>query len=220
LKAIVQDVRFGVRRILKHPIVATSIVLSLALGIGANVAIFSVFSAATLRPLPFEDDNRLTRVYIVPDKSDERISLRPEVFLPLREEARSFEGIVGQRFMSLAFETDEGPERVVGIGVTEGWSSTLGIEPQIGRSFSAEEEKGGLSSGVVVISHGTWQRWFGGEAEILGEQVSLAGGTYSVIGVMPVGMAYPYEAEFWLPMRVDTDQLGPWGLNVPARLGP
>ena len=220
MKAIFQDVRFGLRRIFKHPIVAFSIVLSLALGIGANVAIFSVFSAATLRPLPFEDVNRLTRIYLVPDKSDERISLRPEVFLPLREEARSFEGVVGQRFMSLAFETDEGPERVVGIGVTEGWSSTLGIEPQIGRSFSAAEEKGGLSSGVVVISHGTWQRWFGGDAAILGEQVSLAGGTYSVIGVMPVGMAYPYEAELWLPMQVDADQLGPWGLNVPARLGP
>ena len=113
LRAILQDLRFGVRRVLKRPVVAVSIVLSLALGIGANVAIFSVFSAAILRPLPFKDDSRLTRVYLVPDKSDERISLRPEVFLPLRDEARSFESVVGQRFMSLGLETEEGPERVV-----------------------------------------------------------------------------------------------------------
>ncbi|MGB5162529.1 MAG: ABC transporter permease [Thermoanaerobaculia bacterium] len=218
MKAIVQDVRFGVRRILKHPVVAVSIVLSLALGLGANVAIFSVFSAAILRPLPFKEDSKLTRVYIVPDKGNERISLRPEVFLPVRDEVRSFESVVGQRFMSLGFETEEGPERVVGIGVTEGWSSTLGIEPQLGRSFSNEEEAGGLSSGVVLISHGTWQRRFGADEEILEKQVSLAGSTYSVIGVMPAGMAYPYAAEFWLPMRVAADQLGPWGLNVPARL--
>jgi len=220
LTTILQDLRYGVRRILKHPVIATSIVLSLGLGIGANVAIFSVFSAALLRPLPFKDDSRLTRIYIVPDKSDERISLRPEIFLPLREEVRSFESVVGQRFMSLGFDTQEGPERVVGIGVTEGWSSTLGIEPQLGRSFSSEEEKGGLSSGVVLVSHGTWQRRLGGDKEVLGQQVSLSGSTYSVIGVMPAGMAYPYEAEFWLPMRVDADQLGLWGLNVPARLGP
>lgn len=215
-----QDLRFGARRILRSPVVAISIVLSLALGIGANVAIFSVFSTALLRPLPFEDDSRLTRVYLIPDKGDERISLRPEVFLPLRDEARSFQSVVGQRFMSLGFETEEGPERVVAIGVTEGWSSTLGIEPQLGRPFSADEEAGGLSSGVVLISHGTWQRRFGGDEGILGKQVSLGGGAYSVVGVMPRGMAYPYAAEFWLPMRVAADQLGPWGLNVPARIAP
>ena len=72
---------------------------------------------------------------------------------------------------------------------------------------------------MVLISHGTWQRRFGREEEILERQVALAGSTYSVIGVMPAGMAYPYDAEFWLPMRVAADQLGPWGLNVPARLG-
>ena len=220
LRAIFQDFRFGVRRILKHPVVAVSIVLSLALGIGANVAIFSVFSAALLRPLPFKEDSRLTRVYLVPEKGSERISLRPEVFLPVRDEVRSFESAVGQRFMSLGLETEAGPERVVGIGVTEGWSSTLGIEPQIGRSFSAEEEKGGLSSGVAVISHGAWQRRFGADEAILEQQITLAGSTYSVIGVMPPGMAYPYDAEVWLPIRVAADRLGPWGLNVPARLAP
>ena len=220
MKAILQDLRFGLRRVFKSPVVAISIVLSLALGIGANVAIFSVFSAAILRPLPFEDDGELMRIYLVPDKSGERISLRPEVFLPLRDEAGSFESVVGQRFMSLALETEQGPERVVGIGVTENWTSTLGIEPLLGRSFSSEEETGGLSSGVTLISHGAWQRYFGGDAQIVGRQVSLTGGLYSVVGVMPPGMSYPYGAEFWLPMRVDADRLGPWGLNVPARLAP
>ena len=219
MKAILQDLKFGIRRILKAPVVALSIVLSLALGIGANVAIFSVFSAAILRPLPFEDDTELTRIYLVPDKSGERISLRPEVFLALRDEVRSFGSVVGQRFMSLALETEEGPERVVGIGVTEGWASALGIEPQLGRSFSSQEETDGMSSGVVLISHGAWKSYFGGDARIVGQQVSLTGGVYSVVGVMPPGMSYPYGAEFWLPMRVDADRLGPWGLNVPARLG-
>jgi putative ABC transport system permease protein len=217
---MIQDIRYALRQLARHPAFTAVAILTLALGIGANTAIFSAARAALFQPLPFQDEDRLVRVYLTAETGGPLISLRPEVYLAVQERGRFFERIVAQRFTSYALATDAGPERVVGIAVSEGWSETLGVRPILGRPFLPEEEAAGEEAGVALLSHGSWQRRFGGAPSVIGEVVRLDGRPHTVVGVMPPGFTYPYEAEFWVPMRVRAGQPGVWSFNVPARLRP
>ncbi len=217
---MIQDVRYALRQLARHPAFTAISILTLALGIGANTAIFSAARAALYQPLPFEHEDRLVRIYLTPETGGPLISLRPEVYLAVRERGRFFERIVAQRFTSYALATDAGPERVVGIAVSEGWTETLGVRPILGRAFLPEEEAAGEDAGVALLSHGSWQRRFGGAPSVIGEVVRLDGRAHTVVGVMPPGFTYPYEAELWVPMRVRAGQRGVWSFNVPARLKP
>jgi putative ABC transport system permease protein len=217
---MVQDFRYALRQLARHPVFTTISVLTLALGIGANTAIFSAARAALFQPLPFEHEDRLVRVYLTPETGGPLISLRPEVFLAVRERGRFFDRIVAQRFTSYALATDAGPERVVGIAVSEGWTETLGVRPILGRPFLPEEEAAGEDAGVALLSHGSWQRRFGGAPSAIGEVLQLDGRSHTIVGVMPPGFTYPYEAELWVPMHVRAGQSGVWSFNVPARLKP
>ncbi len=217
---MIQDVRYALRQLARHPAFTAISILTLALGIGANTAIFSAARAALYQPLPFEHEDRLVRIYLTPETGGPLISLRPEVYLAVRERGRFFERIVAQRFTSYALATDAGPERVVGIAVSEGWTETLGVRPILGRAFLPEEEAAGEDAGVALLSHGSWQRRFGGAPSVIGEVVRLDGRAHTVVGVMPPGFTYPYEAELWVPMRVRAGQRGVWSFNVPARLAP
>ncbi|NIW35424.1 MAG: FtsX-like permease family protein [Gemmatimonadetes bacterium] len=217
---MIQDVRYALRQLARHPVFTAIAVLTLALGIGANTAIFSAARAALLQPLPFEHEDRLVRLYLTSEAGGPLISLRPEVFLAVQQHGRFFDRIVAQRFTSFALTTEAGPERVVGIAVSQGWNETLGVRPIIGRPFTPEEEAAGEDAGVVLISHGAWQRRFGGSPDVLGEVILLDGRPHSVVGVMPPGFRYPYEAELWVPLRVSGEQRGVWSFNAPARLKP
>ncbi|HSG00343.1 MAG TPA: ABC transporter permease [Vicinamibacterales bacterium] len=217
---MIQDVRYALRQLARHPGFTAIAIMTLAIGIGANTAIFSAARAALYQPLPFAEEERLVRVYLQAETGGPLISLRPEVYLAVRERGRFFEGIVAQRFTSYALATESGPERVVGIAVSEGWSATLGVAPILGRSFLPEEERAGEGAGVAVISHGFWQRGFGGAPSAIGEVIRLDGRAHTVVGVMPPGFTYPYEAELWVPMHVRVGQHGVWSFNVPARLAP
>jgi len=140
------------------------------------------------------------------------------VFLGVRDHADVFSSVVAQRFMDMTLATDSGPERVTGIAVSEGWTRTLGLRPLLGRAFLPEEERRGLGSGVALVSHAAWRGRFGGDPEIVGRAVSLDGQSRTIVGVMPEGLRYPYEASFWLPMSVADDASAQWGLNIQARL--
>jgi putative ABC transport system permease protein len=192
---------------------------TLGLGIGVNTAIFSAAREALSPRLPFADSERLVRIYQVPEAGSARISPRVPAFLAIRNGADAFESVAASRFTDLILTTPDGPERVIGNVITPGWLETLGVEPVLGRAFTTEEEATGQRSGVVVISHGMWQRRFGGRRDVLASVLNLNGSTYAVIGVLPRGFNYPYEAEVWIPFRPEDDTGEAfWALNLKGRL--
>lgn len=214
------NLRYAFRTLRRSPVLSAAIVLTLALGIGANVAIFGVVNAALFRPLPFAEEGRIVRIQLSP--ADESVGLAPsaDAFLFFRRNARSFSAVAGQLYTSLTMATDGGPERIAGIGVTDGWSEALGVAPALGRDFTAEEERQGRSSGVLLLSDGMWRDRFGADPAILGRTLRLDGEVFTVVGVMPPGLTYPYEAELWFPLDPERDVRGPWAFNIPARLAP
>jgi putative ABC transport system permease protein len=218
METLWQDLRFAVRMLAKKRGFTAMVVLTLAIGIGANTAVFSVVNAVLLRPLPFRDGNKMVRIYSVRGGSPPYISLRPKTFLSLKDQGQFFENIAAQRFTNFTLETPDGPERIVGIMVSEDWLETLGIEPVLGRAFLPEEEQQGNASGVVLVSHGFWERRFGSDPNILGQTVQLNGEPRTLVGVLPPGFNYPYDSELWIPMNLHQDVTGTWGLNVQARL--
>lgn len=220
MDTLLQDVRFALRQLRRRPTFTAVAVLTLGLGIGAATAIFNAAEVALFRRLPFEHEDRLVRVFRVPEAGMPRISLRPRSYAAVERRGRFFDRIVAQRYTTFAHPTDAGPERMVGIAVTAGWAETLGVRVHLGRTFTPEEERLGAASGVVLLSYGAWQRRFGGDERALGRRIELNGRPYEVVGVMQPGLSYPYNAELWVPMRVEDEQVGPWSFNVQARLRP
>jgi len=218
VRDLLHDLRVTFRIMRRRPLLTVSVVAILGLGIGANTAIFQVFSATFLRPLPFAHEEQLVRVYVSPASGAARISPRSDVFLGIREEARSFVSVVGQRFMDMTLTGPSGPERVTGIAVTPDWPRTLGLQPFRGRTFDRDEERLGLAAGVTVISYAAWRDRFGADPAVLGRSVRLDGVDHVVVGVMPPGLRYPYEADFWVPMTLTDDPNATWGYNIQARL--
>jgi len=212
------DIRITFRLLRRRPFLAVSVVAILGLGIGANAAIFRVFSATFLSPLPFAHEDQLVRLYVSPATGGARISPRSDVFVGIRDAATSFSGIVGHRFMDMTLTGATGPERVTGIAVTAGWSRILGVPAYRGRSFNPDEERLGLSAGVAVISYAAWRDRFGADPAALGRTVRLDGMERVVVGIMPPGLRYPYEADFWVPMTSADDPNATWGYNIQARL--
>jgi putative ABC transport system permease protein len=180
-------------------------VLTLALGIGANTAIFSVVNAVLVRPLPYEGSDRLVRIAEHPVSSGAAAALAPRVVINRLEldalrSARTLShvGIYGGRPFSMTLVGPDGPTRLAGERVTADVLSMLRVRPVLGRLFEPHEEKAGSDS--VVLSYGTWQENFAGRPDILGQSVSFDGRGYSIVGVMPRGFEFPHpQAAFWVP---------------------
>jgi putative ABC transport system permease protein len=176
-------------------------ILALALGIGANTAIFSVVNGVLLRPLPFKDPDRLVWAQgadLTTGETGGKIS--PPDFLDYREQNRVFEHFAAVQYISFTLTGDAAePERVTGARVSADFFETLGIMPVKGRAFLAEEEREG-SNRVAVISHGLWQRRFGADPNLVGKTVDLSGQSIVVVGIMPAGFQFPSEVEVWSPI--------------------
>jgi predicted permease len=225
MDTFLQDLRFAARTFRRNPGFTIAALLTLALGIGGTTAVFSVVNAVLLRPLPFAGGDRLVRVVQTlesPDGSTREVSVSPLNFSEMRSRSRLLTGAVAHRFRSfIAGASGDGePERVVGIRVSERWLPTLGIQPALGRGFSAEEEQVGEGSRVVLVSDGLWRRRFAGDRNAIGAELELDGEMHTVIGVLPRGFNFPYEADLWLPMRLDPNVGTPRDLNVAARMAP
>lgn len=221
--ALVQDVRFTLRSARRGPGFTAMVVATFALAIGANAAIFTVVDATLLRPLPFADEDRLVRLVHVrqrPDGSLAEVSFSRRDFHAVREQAASVEDATAQVFQGPALGTGEGVERVVSIGVSGSWFGTLGVRPVLGRTWDAAEEAAGRESRLVVLSDSLWRRLLGADPGIVGRTIPLDGVPHTVIGVMPPGFAYPYQAELWRLWDFDPEESTSHNLNAQARLAP
>jgi putative ABC transport system permease protein len=199
-----QDLRYAFRSLRKAPGFAVAAILSLALGIGAVTAIFSVVNAALIRPLPYEDPGRLTAIYEDHTSRGARHStLANANFIDLRVGARSFADIAAHTSTGLTLTGTAEAEQLLGRLVTANMFSLLGVPAQLGRPFVAEDGEPGRPR-VILLSYALWQRKFAGSPAIVGHALSLNGSSYTVIGVMPATFRFPgADDEFWLPLRFD-----------------
>jgi predicted permease len=210
LDALRQDVRFGVRTLIRRPGFATVAVLTLGVGIGATTAIFSLIDSVLLKPLPFHEPERLTMVWEArPRFNQPRIEAAPLNYLDWQQQVQGFESLAAyiNRFVNL---TGAGtPERLVAAQVTPNLFPTLGVDPLIGRWFVTPEGAPGQTA-VAILSHGLWRRRFGADRGIVGKKILLDGEPHLVVGVMPRGFQFPREGiQVWTPV----DLRAGWGVR-------
>ncbi|HYN20289.1 MAG TPA: ABC transporter permease [Thermoanaerobaculia bacterium] len=198
-----KDIRFGIRTLIRSPSTTLLAMLTLALGIGANSAIFSVVNRVLLDPLPYPDPEELVMVYeSAPKLGFPRFSVSPPNYDDFRRQNRSFEHLSAIQRGRFNLTGHEQPEVIVGASVSPDFFETLAVPPLLGRGF--REEEGGPGKGhVAVLSHGLWQRRFGGERSILGQAITLDGESYTVVGVARAGFEVPRQSEIWVPVTLD-----------------
>jgi putative ABC transport system permease protein len=223
VECVAQDIRFSLRMFRKSPGFVLFAVIALALGLGANAAIFSVVDAVLLRPLPFHNADRLVEVW--EDASHMGFPLAPLApanFADWKRRNHVFEDMAALKGDLYALTGNGTPEQLEGSPVTANLFPLLGVAPILGRNFSDEEDRPG-GARVVLISYSLWQRRFAGDPSIVGREIWLSSQRYQVIGVMPRGITFPEKSQIWLPLA-----LGPreWALRddhylrVFARLKP
>ena len=223
LENLLQDLRYSLRAIRKNPSFSLVVVLTLALGIGANTIIFSVVDAILLRPLPYASPDRLTEIW---RESGDGRSANPywelEAFKEWRNQKQIFEAVEGYAIQSYTLTGDFDPETPAAAAVSTGLFSFLGIQPQIGRPFLTADAEAG-NNRVVILGDELWRQRFGASKDILGKSITLNDKQYTVLGVMPAGFAYPRRIfKLWVPLveKTTTDAERNVGVQVIGRLRP
>jgi putative ABC transport system permease protein len=206
LEELWQDLRYGARMLIKSPGFSFVAVLTLALGIGANTAIFSVIEAVLLRPLPYQNPDRLCVLWkSVPARNIEWDWTSYPTIRDWRDHSRAFEEmavILRPEGSEVTFPSDAGLEKIQGSKVSGNFFETLGVRPLIGRTFSGDEAQRG--DDVVVLSYSFWQRRFGGDGAVLGRTLQLDNRNTTIIGVMPANFQFPDKsAQLWLLLTAD-----------------
>jgi len=201
-----RDIRFGVRALVHSPIFTVVTVLSLALGIGANTAIFSVVNGLLLRPLPYPEPEQIVDVWHTPPQQSfpglDRFSVSPANYLDWKAQSSAFEQMAIYTYTGLSLSTSNDPLPLVGAAVSSDFFTVLRTNAMQGRTFTPDEEQPGRDQ-VVVISHGLWQRAFGANPNIIGQPVTLNSRSFTVVGIMPAGFELPREADLWVPLAWD-----------------
>jgi len=207
LEHFVQDIRFGLRMLARNPGFTTVAVLTLALGIGANTAIFSVVNAVLLKPLPYADPDRLAVIWETEPSAPG--GLFPDTgpdFRDWKAMNHSFEGMSAITIAGATLTGSGEPRQLRGLTVSPNTFQLLGAQPQLGRSFAPDEGPTGHNH-VVILSYGLWQSAFGGQKNIVGSKVTLDGEGYDVVGVMPKDLRFPSlwgrNPQFWTPITMD-----------------
>ena len=233
MNILFQDLNYGLRMLFKHPGVTAIAVLTLALGIGANTAIFSVVNAVLLNPLPYREPDRLVSLWEnVPTHGRWRVA--PANFFDWKKQNTVFEDVAAFGANSLTLTGDGEPEQLTGARVSAGYFAVVGVEPILGRAFVPEEHETGKGQ-VVILAHPLWQRRYGGDRNIINRSITLDSANYTVVGVMPPGL-YPVwpttsghltfdeqQQQFWTPMSFTPVWAGLRSahvLGVVARLKP
>jgi putative ABC transport system permease protein len=225
MDTFLQDARYALRVLRKSPGFALVAVLALALGIGANSAVFSVVNGVLLRPLPFAEPDRLVRIYGNFRASGlEGIAVSVLEYQDYRELPRTLESVAAYDTIDMTLTGQDTPERLRATTASASFLTTLGVAPAMGRNFTQEEELQG-NDRVVLLTHRMWRGRFGANPNILGTTVSLDGSPFTVVGVMPAGFEYPRGTELYVPLAPTPDLLQPnrrgrrW-LDVVARMKP
>jgi len=218
------DIRFALRQLIKSPGFTVVAVLTLALGIGACTAIFSVVNGVLLRPLAYAEPERLVLLRENQLPQYPEFSVAPPNFLDWQKQAKSFTALAAYRNQAFNLTGDGEPKRLSGQRVSTTYFSVYGVSPKLGRDFRPEEDSPALGK-VVVLSHGLWQRQFGGEPETVGRSVQFNGEPYTIIGVMPADFQPSATTELWAPMAFSdqeksNDSRGAHYINVIGRLRP
>ncbi|HEV2806263.1 MAG TPA: ABC transporter permease [Chthoniobacterales bacterium] len=207
MNTLLQDIRYGLRMLLKYKGFTAVAVIALALGIGANTAIFSLVNGVLLRPLPFPDAERI--VYFEGNNPSSGINESNISFLDFQDWSQQtdlFASTAAYWTASANLGADGAePERVPRAGVTSGFFSVLGVQPFLGRTFLPEDDKPGTIS-AAIISHGLWKRRFGSDPAIVGKQVQISSRPITVLGVMPPGFEYPEQTQVWVTSAVTLSQ--------------
>jgi putative ABC transport system permease protein len=198
MRTLLQDIRYGARVLAKSPGFTAVAVLTLALGIGANTAIFSVVNAVLLRPLPYREADRLMMLFITNSRAEFEWALPATGYLSLKRENRVFEGFAALSNKGWPANLTGGgePERLQGFQVSADLFRVLGVEAAEGRTFLEEEDRPG-NNRVVVISHELWRRRFGGAPDTVGKTITLNGEPHTVVGVMPPDFRFLTKTDVW-----------------------
>ena len=202
METLIRDIKFAARSLAKRPAFTIVVVLTLALGIGANAAVFSVINAVLLRPLPYRDADRVVVIWQnnltarIPDSG-----VAPANFIDWSQQSNSFEAMAGIEPFGFSLLGDGEPERFGAALVTSGFFEATATDPVLGRTFTAEDYQPG-NNRVVILTHGLWQRRFGGDTGVIGRKLTLNGQPYVVVGVMPREFQLPPDREIWAPLTI------------------
>ena len=230
MNGLFQDFRYALRQLRKNPGFTAVAILTLALGLGANTAIFSVIDAVLLRPLPFHSPSRLVVVKPTEPGRRDDIGVSYPTFLDWRARNHVFDGLSVFREDDFTLTGRGEPAHLTGAVVSANIFSVLGVPPVIGRDFVPEEDQS-IGTGLpIILSHSLWQSRFGSDPKIVGQSLTLDGQTFAIVGVMPVGFQFPVQrmpVEFWTTIALDTEgptpmtsQRGAGYLDVIARVKP
>lgn len=198
MESLRQDLRYAIRTWLRSPVFATIAILAMALGIGANTAIFSVVNTILLRPLPYPNAERLVRIWET-EAELAKAPITPADFLDWRQQSQSFEQLAAFRSQSFNVTGGQEPERIRGARVSANFFLLLGVQPALGRSFTEDEDQPGHNQ-LLVLSDELWRRRFGADPHIIGTTLLVNDRSYAVIGITPRGATFPTkQAEMWTP---------------------
>src|SRR6267143_285607 len=220
MQTLWQDMRYAVRMFLKKPGFTAIAVTTLALGIGANTAIFSVVNSVLLRPLPFSEPDRLVTFGLSTPKGLQDMEWTDQLFAFFRDRNQSFEALAAYDDTSLTLTGGDRPERLEATTVTFNFFRVMRQEPLYGRTFLPAEDAPG-NNNVVILSHQIWQRRFAADPAIVGQSINLNNVPTVVVGVMRPGFDFPRHSETWVPVGLNPQ--GPnetWYLEQVGRLKP
>src|SRR6185503_7706732 len=202
MDSFVSDIRYAVRNLIKRPGFTAIAVITLALGIGVNTAIFSAVNALLINPLPFPDQDRVVAIWDkVPSHGVERNEVAMANYLDWRAQSQSFEHLALERWWSTNLTAGDTPERVQGFLVTANFLDVLGVKPVKGRNFVEEENQPG-KDGVAIITDSLWQRRFGSDTNIVNKTITTNGVVRTVIGVLPADFNYPKGVVVYAPIAL------------------
>jgi putative ABC transport system permease protein len=200
MESLFKDLRYSFRNLIKRPGFTLIVVLTLALGIGANTALFGIVNAVLLRSLPYQEPDRLTVLWETVSLGKVNPVSYPN-FLDWRSQNSSFENLAAYSFTDFNLGVERSTERVEGELVTDNYFSLLGVNPSLGRVLSEEDNQLGKPQSVAIISYSAWQRYFGGDANVLNRTIKLNEAPFTIVGVMPKDFrGFPGSSEVWVPI--------------------
>jgi putative ABC transport system permease protein len=220
MNSLLQDLRYGARMLMKKPGFTLIAVITLALGIGANTAIFSLVNTALLRPLPVEQPKQLVSLNLVLSKGEQSFPvLSYPNYRDFRDRNKVFSGMLAYRFAPLSLSNKGVNERIWGYLATGNYFELLGVKPALGRLFTPPDDKAPGAHPIAVLTYDCWQRRFAGDPQVIGKTVIVNGHTFTLIGVAPrgfYGSEISYRPEIWFPMMMQA-QIEPGNNNLEDR---